>query len=378
MNFPKFQYRLQLFLLGLGRDLRTCFGLFNTTKNRITPEKILISGLVLLGDLVLISPLFQALKQEFPKASIELLVPEGWGEFAQHFKNIDQVFESKKNNPHWLRDFKNQYKNRWQLGVIPWSYASINLFYALNINQIRSFPDPKNRRPYRIHQKINLPKQADYFSRMTLSLSSSAEDSYKAPHFNLANIPITSNISSAYVIIHPGASNLTKYWGAENYAAIAHYLISLGYQIILTGTTPEKEITEKIKLHIPTCLNLAGKTKLHELLFLISQAQLVLGPDTGVLHLTRALNIPSITLMGPTQPKIYGPHPDFHNLEITKALSVSQNQALICQDARTIFKHQISGVANCRRPHCLYPETHCMTGLTQDAVKQLIHQILKI
>ena len=157
---------------------------------------------------------------------------------------------------------------------------------------------------------------------------------------------------------------------------MANYLNSLGYQIILTGTAPEKKLTEELALKIPSALNLSGQTKLHELLYLISRAQLVIGPDTGVLHLTRALDTPSITLMGPTQFKIYGPHPSFHNLEKTKALSVSPIQPLSCQDANTIFKNKIPGLANCRRSSCLYPKTYCMTGLTQDAVKELIHQVL--
>lgn len=399
MNIPKFRYRLQLFFLGLSRDIKTLWGIFNFKKNQNKPpQKILISGLVLLGDLVLISPLFQALKQEFPEASIELLVPEGWKIFAQYFKAIDQVFEHQKNNPKWLNLFKKNHKNRWQLGVIPWSYASINLFYALGITQIRSFPDPKNRKPYRIHQKINLPQQADYFSLMTLALSSHSsptQKSYPAPHFDLEKIQknklpssLSDLISSSYILIHPGASSPTKYWGAKNYAQIAHYLISLGYQVILTGTLPEQRLTQEISDQIsqtitqPT-INLAGKTKLHELLALISGAQLVLGPDTGVLHLTRALHIPSITLMGPTQALIYGPHPQFHDLKITKSLSVTQNQnqnqdqPLSCQNMDTLFKNKIPGVSNCRRSQCLYKNNFCMTDLSEKKVITFINQILK-
>jgi heptosyltransferase-1 len=43
-----------------------------------------------------------------------------------------------------------------------------------------------------------------------------------------------------------------------------------------------------------------SKTFYRKLAFLISQLDLVIGPDTGPTHIAWALNIPSITLYGPT------------------------------------------------------------------------------
>ena len=42
------------------------------------------------------------------------------------------------------------------------------------------------------------------------------------------------------------------------------------------------------------------KLSIDSLISLISQVDLVIGPDTGPTHLAWALNIPSITLFGPT------------------------------------------------------------------------------
>ncbi len=375
----KFRYRLRL----AGFNFLRRLSFFKKSKDKM-PRHILIGGVVLLGDLILISPLFQALKKEFPQASIELLVPNGWAEFAKNFKDIDQVFEAKTNDSNWFKNFRKTHKNRWDLGIVPWAYHLIPLFYALGIKKIRSFPDPKNRRGYQIHQKINLPKIASHISRMTLSLCCDSEASkanYFSPHFDLEKIKNlkklenlnSQNLKNPYVIIHPGASNPPKVWDLKNYALVADELKKMGYQVVLTGVGPEKNLTAQIAYQAPHCLDLAGKTKLHELLALISEASLVIGPDTGVLHLARAVKIPSIALMGPTQLEIYGPHPDFHEMSQSKVLYIPD---LPCRDMKTMFKHEIAGLANCKRPECLYKDVKCVKPFQVSDVMKLMREIL--
>ncbi|WP_045223220.1 glycosyltransferase family 9 protein [Desulfonatronum thioautotrophicum] len=56
-------------------------------------------------------------------------------------------------------------------------------------------------------------------------------------------------------------------------------------------------------------LNMTGQTSLAELPDLLSQACLVVGNDSGPLHLAAAMGIPTLALFGPTSPTRYRPYP---------------------------------------------------------------------
>lgn len=56
-------------------------------------------------------------------------------------------------------------------------------------------------------------------------------------------------------------------------------------------------------------INLTASTTLPELLGLVARARLVVGNDSGPLHLAAALGIPTLALFGPTDPGQYRPYP---------------------------------------------------------------------
>ena len=54
-------------------------------------------------------------------------------------------------------------------------------------------------------------------------------------------------------------------------------------------------------------VNLAGQTPFGVLAALLAQASLVLGPDSGPLHLAVAVGAPTVHLFGPADPVRFGP-----------------------------------------------------------------------
>lgn len=55
-------------------------------------------------------------------------------------------------------------------------------------------------------------------------------------------------------------------------------------------------------------LNIAGETTLPQLASLMSASRLIIGTESGPLHLATALDCASIFLFGPVDPKTYGPY----------------------------------------------------------------------
>jgi heptosyltransferase-2 len=55
-------------------------------------------------------------------------------------------------------------------------------------------------------------------------------------------------------------------------------------------------------------VSLAGKTDIEELIGVIAAADLVASGDSGPLHLASAAGRPTLSVYGPTDPRIHGPY----------------------------------------------------------------------
>jgi ADP-heptose:LPS heptosyltransferase len=113
-------------------------------------------------------------------------------------------------------------------------------------------------------------------------------------------------------IIHPGASAASRRWPAERFAAVARHLGSLGLRVLVTGSRDELPAAERVARHagLDRASVLAGRTGVRELARLVSEADLVVCGDTGVVHLATAYRTPSVRLFGPVSPALWGPRVD--------------------------------------------------------------------
>lgn len=108
------------------------------------------------------------------------------------------------------------------------------------------------------------------------------------------------------VLIAGSENNPEKRWPIAHWRTFITQIIeNSDNKIILSGTTKDREITEKIVQNFPSerVENLAGKTTLNEFLIQVASAQAVVGNDTGGLHLANAVGTPTIGLYGPTNPQ---------------------------------------------------------------------------
>ncbi len=114
------------------------------------------------------------------------------------------------------------------------------------------------------------------------------------------------------VAIHPGTGATLKLWTVEGFAAIADALVErYGVRVVLTGSEKEKILIKNItKACRNKPLHLDTSDWWGRLGALFARCQLVVGLDSGPLHLAVAAGAPSIHLFGPTDPAIFGPWGD--------------------------------------------------------------------
>ena len=113
------------------------------------------------------------------------------------------------------------------------------------------------------------------------------------------------------VCIHPGSGAASKLWRSDKWAAVADALnCSLDCTILFTGTGSESDLIAEIRAQMSQTGHSIGGTSIGQLAALYERASLVLGPDSGALHVAAALEKPTIALFGPADPVEFAPWGD--------------------------------------------------------------------
>ena len=112
--------------------------------------------------------------------------------------------------------------------------------------------------------------------------------------------------------IHPGVGAPVKLWRNEGWAQVADALAQrYEAKIILTGSAEENPLCRAIAEQMTTKpIVAAGETSLGELAAIMARGQLVLGVDSGPLHLAVAVGTPTVHLFGPVDSHAFGPWGD--------------------------------------------------------------------
>ena len=111
--------------------------------------------------------------------------------------------------------------------------------------------------------------------------------------------------------IAPGASyGPAKKWPARNYAQAAQEIaLQKNMLVVIFGGAAENETAWEVKnnlFDVPV-LDLTGKMELAQTLAVISGLGLMLTNDSGLMHASAALNVPTLAVFGSTNPLTTSP-----------------------------------------------------------------------
>lgn len=118
-----------------------------------------------------------------------------------------------------------------------------------------------------------------------------------------------------FVILHPGSGASLKNWPPESWAAVLDSARSeLGARTLIAHGPGEELIADSIRqaAREPHPV-VTTERDVGLLAALLERADIVLGSDSGPLHLAAAVGTPTIRLYGPTDPAVYGPWPTVEN-----------------------------------------------------------------
>lgn len=300
------------------------------------PTNILLIKLRHHGDMLLTTPVIHALRQQYPQASIDVLLYKETLPMLQahpeirHLHFIDRNWKKEGSWQHIRHEVKlvrTVRQCRYDLVINladQWRSAIIT---GLTGAKVRIGFDYRKRRNviWRLahthlvstenHSNLHTVEQ----NLVALTpLNFLAQEHPAAMHYSdadrektLATLARYQQTARPYIVIQPTSRWIYKCWEDEKVAGLIDSLSSDGVDIVLTAA-PDKKEQAMIDNILSLCQNrrvisLAGMLSLPQLAALIDHAELFIGVDSAPMHMAAALNTPCIALFGPTKLKQWRP-----------------------------------------------------------------------
>ena len=273
------------------------------------------------GDFVLWLDSVEALLKTFEGRSITLVANSRWSELAEKlpfWNNVISVDTDRLiNNPIYrFRIMRGLSKVGFETAVQPVysRYALIgdSIIRSTKASErIGSVGDCNNITPWQKRIADTwytrlLP--ADPSSMMELQRNQEFVRAIGGTDFKagLPSLPKISELSNSlrieepYFVVSPGASFYGRRWPVKNFAELIDKIgVHTGWGAILCGSQAERKLcTDVATLATWRTLNLAGKVSLVEFVELIRAAKLLVGNETGAVHISSAVGTPSICILG--------------------------------------------------------------------------------
>ena len=280
--------------------------------------KIAIIKLSSLGDIVHSMVVLQFIKKHYPASEIDWIVEKrfkGILENNPHINEIQQINlksarESKSFLLFWKELRKIRKLGKYDLvidmqGLIKSALVArmipSDMTLGFDKDSLREslaaiFYDQKYKIDYAenvIERNLNLAGYALKFSFNKEDVLSKEVFLYPSQQFSFDHI----SSSKKNILLISGASYPAKSYSIEKFVELTKQ-IDANF-LTIWGSEKERIIANEIKQRSST-VEVLEELSLDGLISLISQVDLVIGSDTGPTHIAWALNIPSITLFGPT------------------------------------------------------------------------------
>jgi heptosyltransferase I len=295
------------------------------------PDNVCVVMMSAVGDAVHVLPVINALKRANPRTRITWILQPGPAALVRGHRSVDEivVFDRSRGIRAFTDVASAMSKKRFDLVINLQVYFKAGIVTASTHAPIKlGFDRARARDMNWLFTNRKIPAhpiqhvQDQYFEFLT-ALGVSPDpvewDLGPWPQERGWQREFVASIDRPIASIVVATSKPEKDWLPERWAEVSDALHErFGMQVVLVGGRTERELNaERIVLeratHKPRSELGSG---LRNLVSILDSSALVLSPDTGPLHMSVALNRPTISLMGYTNPKRTGPYRRFQDLII--------------------------------------------------------------
>ncbi len=336
-------------------------------------RRILVLRYRSIGDILLSNPSLKALRENFPNATIDILVDDSFEEIVRNNPNVDNVILHKRKvtGSRLMEDLaliKKLRAEKYDIAVdlhagprSAWgtllSGIKIRVGHHFSFrnrfcyNMKAETPEPDDH-TWRVQYKVVRPLGIEWPAKPSFHLTVT-EDSKNAMRARLEKAGLM--FDRPMVLLHPGARVQFKKWPAKNMGQLARWMVDeRNSAVILAGSGADEEEIEAIRKAAGYALPAFTDLSLGELSALIKISNLVVCNDSGPMHMAGVLNTPTISLFGPSDPAIWGPIGE-------KNFSITCSPPMDCMP--------------CFQKGCPHEGDHCMTRIEVSNVKRAVDRL---
>jgi heptosyltransferase-3 len=305
-------------------------------------KSVLVIATRQIGDVLLTTPLVEAVRQRWPQARIEVLGFEGTLGMLKGNPAIDGFIETPARlGASGMRALARRIWRRYDLALVadPGDRAHLLGWLAA---PCRSGIIPSHgssnwlKREILDHVVVAAGDQGQ--AHVTAEKLSLLQPWLLHGELPVAKVvpppaaPLPPEIDAALrpgaVVLHAPSMWPYKQWPIAHFELLVKALLAEGRQVVLTGSAgprdqecvaPLRELASQ-----PQLIDASGKLDFNQLVTLFGRAALYIGPDTSVSHLAASTGVPVIAIFGPTNPMRWAPWP-----AKAEAASLFQKVALV-------------------------------------------------
>jgi heptosyltransferase-2 len=285
------------------------------------PESVLVLRFSALGDVVLTAPALEALHLAWPKTRIRFAVKARYAHLVEHNPHVNEVIPLAEDEGPWhfsqrlkieppsaILDLHNKIRSKLLRGLLPGEPRSV--WHKRDWSEV--LPVKLALRPYH----ASMP----FADRYHLAVESLVGE--KLPRGRLRYFPGPNDIADADRILReanvvvgseqrpilglsPGANWETKRWPAERFGEVAARALAAGVQVVVQGSEAEKPFGAQVTALAPGAVDLCGKLDLRALGGFLARCSAFVCNDSGPMHMSRGLGVPTVALFGSTDPKMF-------------------------------------------------------------------------
>ncbi len=288
------------------------------------PRRVLIIKPSAIGDVVHALPVLNLIRKTWPKAHVAWLVTPACAGLLDGHPQLDEVirFERKKFGRGWrspkaamgLFRFARELRRRqfdlvidlqglFRSGWLSWQTRS----------PVRvGFANARELAPLFYTHRVPIETVEQHAIDRYLAVAEMLGCGRDPVEFHFATrdedraaVAVLLKVDSPYAVLLPGTNWETKRWPVEHFAGLVAPLRErYGLRTVIGGAQDDRTLAAQI----PGALDLTGVTTLPQLVALLERATVVIGNDSGPMHIASALGRPLVTLYGPTSPIRTGPY----------------------------------------------------------------------
>jgi ADP-heptose:LPS heptosyltransferase len=314
-------------------------------------KKILFITLSNIGDVILTLPVLSALRDNLPRAIIDVVVGPKPEQVFKKDPRVNKVFVYDKHAR--LKDkvefIKKLRPEKYDMAIdMKTSFLPFLIGARCKTSMIickgqACLPFTKLKHKRSMHLDKLKPFGINYEEQKNIYIDEGSKD-------KIESILQDNGVKDEDILIgvSPGSRSYLKQWKREGFIdVISNILKNPRYKVILIGDINEeissKEITGAVKQ--PGLIDLTGKTSLNELFALIERFNLLLTCDSASMHIASDLGVKVVAIFGPTDPREYGPRGD-KDIIIRKDIKCSP----------------------CKKAQCKLGTHECMTAINAEEV----------